>query len=413
MTRDSGLLTTPASQEKRALREFITMRWIAITAQLFVVLFVHWFWQGNFPLVVLLSIFAGQFLTNQFLHQRSFPQPGNAIGIILLFDVFCLTAVLALTGGASNPFSILYLSLVMLSAAMCSRLWLWLVVVTSSIGFGILFFVGRPLPHHLGGHTMEHGTFSAHLQGMWLAYTLLATITAVFGSRVAAALQTEREQRFQTARLLGLATLAAGAAHEVGNPLATIRMAASELEEELTQRNADPEVIADLQLINREVMRASTVLTRMSEGAGELEKEDLQWHDLQSIAQSCVERQSHPIALSIEDQLRVKWPVHATKQILEQLLKNAVQANPKGKVKLHAQKNDQHVVIEISDQGPGIATEVLDRLGDPFFTTKPDGTGLGMFVAKSLVQHMGGRTEIVSNSGQGTIVRLLIPEVAA
>lgn len=347
-------------------------------------------------------------------------RPARVLGAFALLDVVLLTALLSLTGGPTNPFSVLYLIFVMLAAITTVPAWTWATVFASSAGFGLLFFVSVPLPPELGGHA-GHGEgqpYAAHLQGMWLAHTVTAAVIARFVGRLSVALNREREHRAQTSRTLGLATLAAGAAHEIGNPLATIQVAASELEGELANSGASQDVLRDLDLIDREVRRAHRVLEHMSIGAGELVGEGPVATDLDDLMRGMVgqlgPRSSAVRIEPIERGQTVRWPIQATTQALTQLIRNAVLASPAERsVGVRAFVENDGVQIWVTDRGPGMPAETLERIGEPFFTTRPgQGQGLGVFIARSLVEHLGGAVEIDSAVGRGTIARVWLPREA-
>ncbi len=405
------------SSSRAPVRELVRLRWIAIAAQAVTIVAVAFIWSADLALPGLFAILALTAATNMLLPRLESISPRQLVGATVLLDVLLLTGLLALTGGPANPFSVLYLIHVMLAAIMTSPRWTWLVVASSSAGFGILFFASVPLPPELGGHShqMDYESYSAHLQGMWLAYTLAAGTIAAFVSKLAAALRQEREERARAAHLLGLATLAAGAAHEIGNPLATIRVAASELEDDLSRAGASRDVLDDLVLINAEVGRAHEVLERMAIGAGELAGESpvaTELHEL--LTETIRQLGSHGdrVKLELESEMqRVRWPVQATTQALAQLIRNGLQASPpEALVRCKVWEESGGVALEVSDRGQGMSPAVLERIGEPFFTTRPgEGMGLGIFIARSLIEHLGGQMNIQSSQGNGTSVSVWLP----
>ena len=343
---------------------------------------------------------------------------GRVVGALALLDVVLLTGLLSQMGGPSNPFSVVYLSYVMLAAIATSPGWTWSAVALSSVGFGLLFFISVPLPPELGGHA-GHGEgqpYAAHLQGMWVAHTITSAVIARFVGRLSDALNREQQTRAQTSRMLGLATMAAGAAHEIGNPLGTIRVAASELERDLSREGAAPETLRDLALIGQEVRRAHRVLEHMSIGAGELRGEGPVPTDLATLLDTTVaalgvgaDRVKIRVRPSAET---VRWPLQAASQALTQLIRNAIEVSPPTQlVDIDVEVVDGAVDIVIRDCGPGMNEETLSRIGEPFFTTRPgEGQGLGVFISRSLVEHLGGRIEIDSALGKGTVARVWLPQ---
>lgn len=412
-------LVSPAQHAPESLsrRELARLRWLALGAQALTIIIAGGVWEVTWPYLPLLALLGLGVLTNLALPRIKTWSSLAVVGVTLLLDVALLTGVLALTGGPANPFSILYLVHVMLGAIATTAPWTWSVVGLSSLGFGLLFFVSVPLPQELGGHAMHahHGAYSAHLQGMWIAYTLTAAVIAGFVSRLAQALRQERENRSRASQLLSLATLAAGAAHEIGNPLATIRVAASELERELARQGASADVLDDLELIGAEVARVHGVLNRMSQGAGELVGETPTATELAQLLARAVQQlgaagQRVELHCDRPGQV-VQWPVEAASQAIAQILRNAVEASPEGaRVRCATRLEADGVEIEIVDVGTGMTEETLERMGEPFFSTKADrGTGLGVFIARSLIDHLHGRIVVQSSWGKGTRVRVWLP----
>lgn len=155
----------------------------------------------------------------------------ETLGAVFCLDTLCLTAILGLTGGPMNPFSLLYLVQITLSAVVLRKTWTWALGVLSTACFGLLFFfhVTSPAfePHHA-----EQG-ISPHLVGMWIAFVVAAALISFFTGKIADALRTReqevlvlQDQVAKNERLASLVTLAAGAAHELGTPLGTIAVVA-------------------------------------------------------------------------------------------------------------------------------------------------------------------------------------------
>ena len=394
----------------------VRLRWWSLALQGLAVALVV----GGLPSdgsAVLTSVCVAVGVVSNLLAPRISAPPDRVVGILAVLDVALLTGLLSQTGGPSNPFSVLYLTYVMLAAIATSPLWTWSTVVLSSVGFGLLFFVSVPLPPELGGHAGHDGQpYAAHLQGMWVAHTITAAVIAWFVGRLSHALNREQQTRAQTSRLLGLATLAAGAAHEIGNPLGTIRVAASELERDLAKEGVAEDALRDLALIDQEVRKAHRVLEHMSIGAGELLGEGPVPTNLATLLQTTVSglgAGADKVAVTVRPQAEtVRWPLQATSQALTQLIRNAVDVSPEPHpVTIHAQVADGVVDIVIRDQGRGMNEATLARIGEPFFTTRPgEGQGLGVFIARSLVEHLGGRIEIDSAMGQGTVARVYLPQ---
>ncbi len=199
----------------------------------------------------------------------------RALGATLLLDVLALTALLSLTGGPANPLTLLYLVQITLSAVVLSRAWTWSLGILSILGFGFLFPFHIPLLA-LEGHHPAQG-FAVHLYGMWIAFIAAALLITFFIGEVSETLRRHErrslELQIKLARhekLAAVGTLAAGAAHEMGTPLATIAVVAKDLERYAQQVAHDPNMAADAATIRAEVDRCAAILRAMSTQGPEL-----------------------------------------------------------------------------------------------------------------------------------------------
>ena len=406
------------SSDSASLAFLVRLRWVALTSQFAVIVAVRYFLFAQLPIVPLLGLVAVAGASNIILmrYAPTSTHPGWWLRSVLVLDTILLTALLSLAGGASNPFSVLYTVHVALAAMLAGPMLTAVVVVQAILGFGLLFLYKIPLPPELGGHVHGGGAFSAHLQGMWLAFSATALTIGFFVNRLSSLLRKERDEHHRTARLLGLATLAAGAAHEIGNPLGTIKIAASEMKASLEDDHASQESLDDTQLILAEVDRAQRAVQRLALGAGELMGElpaSMKLGDVVSQLDSQYSLDRGRVALSCEHpQVEVRWPTQAVLQAVAQVVRNAIQATPASEsvaCRVRAQVNN--IIFEVRDSGPGIPKAIQDRLGEPFFTTREpgQGMGLGLFIARSLVEHLGGALQIDSIPGRGTKVDICIP----
>lgn len=352
---------------------------------------------------------------------------------LLAYDVAALSVLLAFTGGIANPFTLLYFVQVTLAAVSLPPAGTAVVVGSACIGYGSLF-----LWEDAGATHSHQGAYSHHLQGMWVAFCVTAFFVGAFVSRLTQAFLREREMRERTARLLGLTTLAAGAAHEIGNPLGTIKLVAADLARELEAaaegetsepaRDTTPLVgsspavarqvgtwAADARVIVEEVDRARGVLDRMALGAGALTGEGLRWVTAEEIVRGLdAWLGACPLQVDLEPSAARAslWvPVHATTHALAQLLRNAFDASPDAPVSVRVEADSETVRYIVTDTGKGMSPEVLERLGEPFFTTKPagEGMGLGLFLAHALAEALGGHLHFRSAPGRGTEAILVLP----
>jgi two-component system sensor histidine kinase RegB len=344
------------------------------------------------------------------------------IGAVLLFDVLQLTAMLSWSGGATNPFSAFYVVHVAIAALMLGPLWALLLVLLTSLCFGALFFVPA---HEQGAHAL-HAASPTHLQGMWAAYVLAAGFVAYFVSRVAAALR-ERERQVDSMRrriagmqrVAGLATVAASAAHELGTPLSTIAVSARELSLALEQDERWAPYAVEAKLIREEVARCRGILDRLAMGAGQPAGEAPALLGAQEIVSLVRDELGASSTFEVQDALarqRVRCPPRALGHALKNLIKNGLDASRMGgttlPVTLRLRAVGKRASFEIRDHGPGITSEAQSRLGEPFFTTKVNGAGmgLGLYLVQTFAQQVGGELRFESAEGAGSLVTLTLGE---
>ena len=415
--RHSVFLAAPQPEQPR-LNWLLRLRWVALIALSLTFIIVESYWSLEFADTWKFGSLLLLFLSNLILSRTRRLAETTVTGGIISVDVLLLTGLLAISGGAANPFSVLYLVLVTLGAITSTSTWTWIIVSLSSVGYAFLFTAHIQLPPELGGFEMSehmHGasSYDIHLHGMWLAHTISSVAIAFFVSRLSRSLSQEKERQVQNARLLGLAALAAGASHEIGNPLGTITIATDELEYELSRRNDSVELSKDVQLIKEEVDRVKLVLDRLSSAAGELRGEGPVALELSDILQNIVEStgaDQDRIQVNLSAELASpRWPVQAAGQAISQLIRNALQAT-EDKIWIKASMVHGGIELLIIDEGIGMDTTCLNRLGEPFFTTgKSGGMGLGVFIARSLIDQLSGELSFVSCLQQGTTARIWLP----
>mgnify|MGYP000241755868 CR=1 FL=1 len=405
-----------------AMAALIRLRWIAVVGQVLAVGGAQIFLGIPLPLMPIGIVIGLTALSNVFLvvwvrmgRARGWLVPG-----VLLLDILLLTALLFFTGGWRNPFSELYLVNLAMAVLVLRPRWAWVFVAIVGGCFGSLFVWHQPLvlPPSLPSWAME--------AGQWAGLSLSAVLLAVFVGRVVRELHDRekeladaRQRAARNAHLAALTTLAAGAAHELGTPLGTIAVVARELELAAATCSAGQEMVEDARLIREEVERCRGILARMRVDIAED-------GDKNQGAVSVAELVGR-VAADLEPGRRGRLDVElggsgeervgaarAVQQAVAVMVRNAFDAcGNEDRVRLTAGCVDGRVRLEISDHGCGMSAEVLRRAGEPFFTTKPPGSGmgLGLFLVRLVAERYGGRLAIQSVEGEGTTCVLEMPLV--
>lgn len=427
-TDPSGLEGAPAAP-RVGLAWLMRLRWTAIVVELGAIVVARWgFSLRDLPTAALLALVGVTAVTNLALPAvgaRAGPGLPSLLGSVLVLDTLTLTALLALSGGPSNPFSVLYMVQVALAAVVLGSAWTWTVVTLSIAGFASLFLLHVPLSElSMHGGTSHGARFDLHLYGMLLAFAIAAILIAYVVTRVSQTLRAReaqlaeaRERNARSERLAALTTLAAGAAHELGTPLGTIAVVARELEREAEREHGESAIGEDARLIRAEVDRCRTILDQLGTQSGESAGEAPSTTNVAQLVRDATELVGEDRAARLqlhcaEDVGNARLPRAAFARALANLLKNAFDASaPEAGVQLGIRRTGGALVFEVQDDGAGMSPDVLERATEPFYTTKDqgEGMGLGLFLARALAEQLGGRLELDSAPDRGTTVRLEVP----
>src|SRR5438067_1041775 len=220
-------------------------------------------------------------------------------------------------------------------------------------------------------------------------------------------------------RLAALGTLAAGTAHELNTPLGTIQILAGELAAQLEgDRHSEAEEV------RRQVKRCKEIISNMLAPRGGVDLEEPKEFEVAPVLQAAVRRwqEGRPgpsPELTVDPaavRARARLPVRAFEQAIANLLDNAAEATEgrsAREVRVSLQRVRDELQLTVVDNGVGVPEPLLRRIGEPFFTTKEPGrgTGLGLYLARHVVERQGGEMRVDSAEGRGTSVTLTMPEV--
>ncbi len=356
---------------------------------------------------------------------RSFavPQAGNepfepVFFRQLVFDIMALSAFLYFTGGATNPFAPMFLLPVVVAVATLRAQRAWAIVIIAAMSYTGLMFAHVPL--HLHGDAGS--SFQLHVWGMWVGFLLVAAFVAYFVSRIGMSLRAQdaelarnREQGLRTGQVLALGTLAAGTAHELGTPLATMAVVVRELQD----RHADDSQLSgELQLLRDQIGRCKEILMRMSSSAGLAQAESGGPMNVPAYMQKLVAgwRRANPrrgVDLQIQEQGGADPELvvdHTLSQAIVNVLDNAARVSEQ-EPRVHAAWDETALRLSVRDFGPGIPTEIAADLGHAVLASNgPDtGLGLGIFLARTTIQRLGGSMQFLEAPGGGCITEIRLP----
>ena len=391
------------------LRTMIFIRWVAVTGQLAAIIIAFQYFELALDLslcffAVGLSALANIVASLFFPESKRLSELENVF--MILFDLFQLAFLLFLTGGLNNPFSFLLVAPVVVSAAALKKKSTIIIGSAAVLIVTLLSYFFVPL-ETLSGKTLTIPDI--FLFGNWVAISTGIVFLAFYSNRVTSELNTMSDALFATQaalsreqKLTDLGGVVAAAAHELGTPLATIKLTSSELIEELKNF---PELHDDAMLIRDQADRCGNILNGMG-GAG---KDDLQMHQtlLAEIIREAAEPHSQrgvTIETKISDGHKggidepyiIRRPeiIHG----LRNMIQNAVDFAT-SKVWVESSWTKESITITISDDGYGYPPSLLGRLGDPFLGAKIgkenrqgyEGMGLGLFIAKTLLERTGAK----------------------
>ena len=231
-------------------------------------------------------------------------------------------------------------------------------------------------------------------------------------------LRQSRAQLVQSEKLASIGQMAAGVAHGLRNPLASLRAAAQLAQHRVEGPAAREPLSAIIEQVDRLDNRIAHLLTFSRPAPFRPLRESVRSlvdGALSGFADLLRQRQVE-LGLAVPPTLReIQVDPMRLEQALTEIISNALDAmSDGGRLEIAAQSQNSQggadgVLLEITDSGPGIAAEILPNLCEPFFTTRPEGTGLGLAIAKRYVEETGGRLEIASRIGHGTTVRIWLP----
>src|SRR6516225_3508336 len=409
------------------LDTILRLRWLAALGQLAAIFIVVQGLEFDVPVVPCIVVVGLSALLNLTLQIAFNPmqrlEPAHAASLLAL-NIVELAALLYFTGGLQNPFSFLFLVPVLISAtALPVRLTVSLGLLAVACATA-LFFYHLPLPWE-GDEPLELPPI--YLLGVWLSILLAIGVTSLYAFQVteearklsdalaATELVLAREQH-----LTQIDGLAAAAAHELGTPLSTIALVSRELERALGDNK---DVASDIRALREQAQRCRDILAKITQlSASGAPFDSMKLSTL--IEESVAPHRDFGVAIKVRIAVAAsKEPVARRNPAIlygvGNILENAVDF-ARTTVEVNAWWNNETVEIEISDDGPGFAPDILKRIGEPYFSRRrgadenqgeDGGLGLGVFIARTLLERTGANV-LFSNRifpDHGAVVQIAWP----
>jgi two-component system sensor histidine kinase RegB len=421
----------PRQRGRIRLRTIIFIRWIAVTGQLLTLLFVHFGMGYALPLpwalatvAALAAVTAGA----QVRRSASARLTDRESALYFAFDMVQLSVLLFLTGGLDNPFAILILAPVTVSATTLSyRSTLGLAALAITC-INLLAVFHLPLPWSEGGYELAPNFVMGFTISLGLAVIFITSYVyrvAQESRRLSDALAAAQAALDREQSLSSLGALAAAAAHELGSPLGTISLVSRELQREL---EPDDPIRADIDLLVSQSARCREILAELSRRPEEQQADHFKAMPAPLLIELAAEPHRRPeVVLRIEEQAGPADPVPELPRRPElihglgNLLQNAIEF-AREEVKVLIAWNAAEISITISDDGVGFPKDLLDRLGDPYLSHAADlkktpvrkrhHMGLGIFIAQQLIERSGGSVSFHNNAYGGAEVIATWPRSA-
>lgn len=381
-------------------------------------------------IVVLLGLLNGALywrLTRQ-------PEPSQREFFLhLLIDVAGLSVLLYFTGGASNPFVSYFLVPVTIAAATLAPRYTWLLSALALACYSVLLFFFRPLDAVMPAEAAEHAdhampgmaqaadaasAMNLHTLGMWFNFLVSAALITYFVVKMAAELRVReeriaryREDTLRNEQIVALATQAAGTAHEMGTPLATMAVLLQDMKED---HAADPELAADLDLLQQQVKACRESLRNLVTKA-DLQNQRTARVGLRAFIGDVYEQWR---LVRPEVVCRMMWPesgddpdvdVDPTlQQALINMLNNAADASPGG-IEVTLRWDAQQWQMLVRDYGKGISRDIAGQIGTRIVSTKEGGMGVALVLSQATLNRLGGNVSLHELREGGTLTEITLP----
>ena len=395
------------------LGNLIKIRWIAIFGQFLAVFIVFYVIKIEIPLFEILTIILLSVAVNfySYFEERKYKSISNVKAFsFLLFDTLQLGCLLFLTGGIINPFSILILAPVITSASYLPAL---MTVILSSISIIIIVILNfYYVALYLGPEFYIPEIYNFGLVASLIITVIFIAIYAyLFASssrKISNALSVSKLQILNQKKITEVGSLSAAAAHELGTPLNTIFLILNDLlkEKKLVE---DKNIVKDIYLLKSQAERCKEILQRFSRNPLKLKDKFLDKVKITDLIKINFDKFNRNKRLNIKNIMITDEPEIIFKDEIMYALGNIIQNaifHSKEIIMAELIYNKTNLKIIISDDGKGFPKDIIDRLGEPYISKNSQGMGLGIFIAKNLIENMGGKINFYNSKKDNAVVEI-------
>ena len=394
------------------LTNLIKIRWIAIFGQLSAIFFVNYILEIKLLffeciLVIMLSVFIN---LGAYFFQKKIKISDEIIFLFLLFDTTQLGVLLYLNGGILNPFSILILAPVIISATYLKSYWTVFLSLYSIFLVIIIKFYFIPL-------SWTDNFIIPDLYNNGLLISLIVTIIFIavyaylFASssrKISEALSETKLQLNNQKKITEIGSLSAAAVHELSTPLNTIFLILNDLlKEKILIHNKN--LFKDITLLKSQAERCSNILLSLSKNPQALQDNFFEKIKIEDLIKLCFDKFNTDKVLNIEFENTNRNVTILYKDEINyafsNIIQNAIQ-HAKTKVLVKITKNLKHLSIKITDDGIGFSRDILDKLGEPYINKNNKGMGLGIFIAKNLIENVKGKIFFYNSMSGKAVVEI-------
>ncbi|WP_295685273.1 ATP-binding protein [uncultured Nevskia sp.] len=405
----------------------VQLRWLAVFGQALTIGLSTVLFDLQLPMATMFGVVGVLVLFNLYSMLR--PRPDREVRDSelmtgLFIDITALTALLYLSGGATNPFVFLYLMQVTLGAILLEMRSTWVLVAYSCVCFVVL--IDHHVPLVFGEHA-QRTAFDLHVLGMLVCFVLDILLLVVFIRQIGTNLRRRdrnladlRQHAAEEDHIVRMGLLASGAAHELGTPLSTLSVIIGDWRH-LPEFREHPDLRQELDDVDAELRRIKDIVNGILLSAGEARGE-----------RPILTTVAHSLGDTV-DEWRSLWPgvtldyvveepldreaFHRTpvvsdsamRQVLFNVFDNAREVSPSW-IGVTVRCRDSLLTIDVRDHGPGFPQAMLARIGKPYQSSKNrPGSGLGLFLVVNVLRKFGGHVDVINGEHGGAIVRLQLP----